>query len=141
MTSLTPEIATEVRDLTLQPLEDTSYDKLKEQLIKCTAALEQKRLQQLFNAEELGDRIPSQLLCRMQQLLGDKARDTDSAFLHELFLQCLPSNVRMVLPSTPDTENFEDVAQLADKIMEVTIQSPSISAISEKHHLLVPPPS
>ena len=66
----------------------------------------------------------------MQQLLGDEACDTGTAFLHALFLQRLPSNVQMVLVSTPDTGNLEDVAQLADKIMEVAIPSRSISAIS-----------
>jgi len=48
----------EVRDLILQPPDATPYNKLKEQLIKHTAASEQCRLQQLFNAEELGDRKP-----------------------------------------------------------------------------------
>ena len=36
----------------------------------------------------------------------------------------------MVLASTPNTGNLEDVAQLADKIMEVAIPSPSIFTIS-----------
>ena len=121
--SLAPEFATEVRDLVLQPPEATPYDKLKEQLIKRTAASEQRRLQQLFNAEELGDRKPTQLLRRMQQLLGEKATNTDAAFMRELFLQRLPSNVRMVLASTPDTGNLEDLAQLADKVVEVAVPS------------------
>ncbi len=64
--SLSPEFATEVRDLIL-----------KTQLIKRTAASEQRKLQQLFNAEELGDRKPTQLLRRMQQLLGDKVGPAD----------------------------------------------------------------
>ena len=135
VSSLAPEIAIEVRDLILQPPENNPYDKLKEQLVKRTAASEQKRLQQLFNAEELGDRKPSQLLRRMQQLLGDKARNTDSAFLRELFLQRLPPNVRMVLASTPDTGNLEDVAQLADKVMEVATPFPSVAAISTTSEL------
>ena len=117
--SLSPDIATEVRDLILAPPTDNPYDKLKDQLIKRTSASEQKRLQQLLNAEELGDRKPSQVLCRMQQLLGDKASSIDQSFLRELFLQRLPANIRMVLASTPDTTGLEDLAQLADKVMEV----------------------
>lgn len=57
------------------------YDTLKKQLVKRTATSEQCCLQQLFNSEELGDRKPSQLLRRMQQLLGDKVASTDSPFL------------------------------------------------------------
>ena len=63
----------------------------------------------------------------MQQLLGDKANNTDGTFLRELFLQRLPSNVRMVLASTPDAGNLDDLAQLADKIVEVA--TPSISSV------------
>ena len=130
--SLAPEFAMEVRDLILQPPETNPYDRLKEQLIKRTAASEQRRLQQLFNSEELGDRKPTQLLRRMQQLLGDKATNTDAAFMRELFLQRLPSNVRMVLASTSDTGNI-DLAQLADKVMEVAV--PSVASITTSTEL------
>ena len=60
----------------------------------------------------------------MQQLLGDKVGMTDGSFLRELFLQCLPANVHMVLTSTGDKE----LAQVADKIVEVAV--PSVSAVS-----------
>ena len=107
---LSPKIVTKVRDLILAPPKENPYDTLKAQLIKRTAASEQQCLQQLFNAEELGDHKPTQLLRGMQQLLSDKAGSTDSSFVHELFLQCLPANVRMVVASTPDTTSLEDLA-------------------------------
>ena len=65
ISSLSPEFATEVRDLLLRPPEDTPYDTLKTELVKRTAASEQRKLQQLISGEELGDRKPTQLLRRM----------------------------------------------------------------------------
>ena len=126
--SLSPEVATEIRDLILKPPEATPYTVLKEQLIRRTAASEQRRLQQLFNSVELGDRKPTQLLRRMQQLLGDRASVTDSTFLRELFLQRLPPNVRMVLASTKTYTTLEELAELADKFIEVA--TPTVAATS-----------
>ena len=57
--SLSPEFAVEVRDLILNIPSSAPYDVLKDQLICRTAASEQRRLQQLFNSEDLGDRKPS----------------------------------------------------------------------------------
>lgn len=125
--SLQPEFATEVRDLILSPPADNPYAALKKALVDRTAASEQRRLQQLLTEEELGDRKPSQLLRRMFQLLGDKAAGTEKSFIRELFLQRLPVHVRMVLASTPATVTTEELASLADKIVEVA--APSVSAI------------
>ena len=123
MASLSPEIATEVRDLILKPPVETPYTVLKAQLIKRTAASEQRKLQQLLNDVDLGDRKPTQLLRRMQQLLGDRTDATEMAFLRQLFLQRLPSNIRMVLASTHDDVNLDTLAELADKIVEVAAPS------------------
>lgn len=115
--SLQPEIATEVRDLILNPPKKNPYTTLKEELIKRTSASEQKRLNRLLIGEELGDRKPSQLLRRMQQLLGDKK--LEGSILKQLFLQRLPMNVQLILSSTSDTASMEELARLADKIVEV----------------------
>ena len=123
--SLSPDIAAEVRDMILSPPVDNPYEALKQQLIKRTADSEQRRLQQLFHAEELGDRKPTQLLRRMQQLLGNRA-GVDGSFLKELFLQRLPTNVRMVLASSSAT-SLEELAELADKVAEVA--APAIAAV------------
>ena len=74
-----PNFAAEICDLILTPPAETLYDVLKEMLIKRTEAFNQRHLQQLFNAEELDDWKPTQLLHRLQQLAGDTPR-ADGAF-------------------------------------------------------------
>ena len=69
-----------------------------------------------------------QLLRRMQQLLSDATGpNPDNKFLRKLFLQRLPSQVRMVLASSGEM-SLEAMAQLADKLAEVV--TPSISTIN-----------
>jgi hypothetical protein len=120
VSSLSPEIVTEVRDILLKPPTEHPYDTLKAELIKHTAESEQRKLQQLIGGEELGDRKPTQLLCRMQQLLGNKLNTADAnSFLRELFLQRLPANVRMVLASADPATEVGKLAEMADKVMEV----------------------
>ena len=66
------EYATEVRNLLINPPEENPYEKLKEKLISRIADSECQKIRQLLTPEELGDRKPTQLLCKMQQLLGEK---------------------------------------------------------------------
>ena len=79
--ALAPGLVTEVRDFLLAPPDNA----LKAQLIQRIAASDQRRLQQLFTAEELGYKKPSQLLHWMQQLLADAAGpNLDNMFLRKL---------------------------------------------------------
>ena len=129
--SLSPEIAFEIRDLLIRPPTDNPYNTLKAELVKRTAASKQKKLQQLISGEELGDRKPTQLLRRMQQLLGDHLGATaeNNAFLKELFLQRLPANVRIVLASADDATDLKKLADMADKIVEVA--TPTVAAVTD----------
>lgn len=125
--SLSPEFAQEVQDLILKPPTANAYDTLKATLVQqsnvaSSSSSAQKNLH--------GDRKPTQLLRRIQKLLGDKIAATDSSFLRELFLLRLSQNVRMVLASS-DTTDLNKLAVLADKIAEVAAPSmPSNSSVN-----------
>ncbi|XP_077508762.1 uncharacterized protein LOC144120233 [Amblyomma americanum] len=127
--SIPPEIATEVRDILINPPASAPFDTLAAELIKRTAVSEHRRLQQLISSEELGDRKPTQLLRRLQQLLGDKATTFDQAFLREFFLQPLPSSVRLVLVPAQGL-SLEKLAELADSVMDVPCSTLSPDAVS-----------
>ena len=124
--ALQPEVAQEVRDILISPPADKPYSVLRDQLIQRTSASEQRRVQLLLTEEELGDRRPSQLLRRMTQLAG--AQQLDSGILRQLFLQRLPANVRLILASASTKTSLEDLAELADRIIEVNV--PMISPVS-----------
>jgi len=114
-----------LRDL-LTPPEEQLYETLKAQLTKRTSASEQHRLQELLTTKELGDRTPSQMLQRIQQLLGDMAPRVDATLIRELFLQCLPSRVRMALTPSTGALDLDQLAQLANRILEAS--PPTIAA-------------
>ena len=125
MASLSPDTATEVRDLIISPPTTDPYTALKQELIKRTAGSNQQKLQKLLNDLELGDRQPSQLIRRMRQLWCGNAGD--DTILRELFLQRLPSNVRMVLAPSGTSVTLDNLAEMADRILEVS--SPAIAAM------------
>ena len=138
VSALTPDIAQEVRDILLSPPTENPYKMLKDELIKRTSATEQKRLQQLLNEEVLGDRKPTQLLRHMRKLLGDRV--LEESILRQLFLQRLPANVQMVLASTGDSVKLEQLAELADKMMDVSFhQPPTVATVSAAPKAQPPP--
>lgn len=122
--SMQPEVVTEIRDLVLNPPAEEPYERLKDALIARVTASEEKRLHQLLHEEQLGDRKPSQLLRRLQQLLGNQRMDVK--MMRQLFTQRLPQHIRVVLAASDDIP-LDALAQLADKMLEV---SPNVAAAS-----------
>ena len=139
VSSLQPEYASAVRELLVTPPTTNPYQVLKTELMKRTTASEQKRLHQLLTAEELGDRTPTQLLRRMEQLLGGK--QLEISIFRQLFLQRLPHQVQTVLASSRDTMTVQQLAELADKIIEVSPPSRPCFSTSSMTASIVSPPS
>ena len=125
--ALSNEFATEVRDILMGPRKHHPYDNLKGELIRRLQSSEQKRLRQLLTEEELADRKPSQLLRRMQQLVG--TNKLDEALLKELFMGRLPAGVKLVLAAAPQDMSLDAQASMADRVIEAT--STSVHAVSE----------
>ncbi|XP_028412501.1 uncharacterized protein LOC114535338 [Dendronephthya gigantea] len=122
--ALSPEAATEVRDLILTPPDANPYDVLKAALTERVSLSKRRKLHQVLHAEELGDRKPSQLLCQLQQLSGI----TDSDLLRELFLQRLPSNVQVGLLSHPG-KPLAELAVIADGMIQLVESHQSIAQV------------
>lgn len=118
VSSLSPEFTTEVHDLLISPPQDAPYDALKTQLIKCTAAIDQ---QKLLSTKESGDHRPTQLFHRMQQLVGNTPGLEDGALHCKLFLQRAPATAHMVLASANSSTPLTELAQMANKIVEVAV--------------------
>ncbi|XP_075744292.1 uncharacterized protein LOC142803066 [Rhipicephalus microplus] len=104
--ALPPAVIAIVRDILHSPPPDNRYDTLKDELIHRTTESEQRRLQQLLTSEELGDRTLMELLRRMRHLIDDHCAALDAFILHELLLQRLPHQVRMIW-SVSSTETLD----------------------------------
>ncbi|XP_072168471.1 uncharacterized protein [Diadema setosum] len=117
--TLTPDVAMEVRDIIINTPKNTPYTVLKRQLTERMSESEQRRVQKLLTEEELGDRKPSQLLRRMNQLVGEQ--QLEKGIMRQLFLQRLPNSVRLILASTKETLPLTELAELADRILDAHI--------------------
>ena len=122
------------QDIAMPPA-DQPFSTLKEKLLLRTTVSEQRRLHTLLTTVELGDRTPSQLLREMQRLLGESAQQIDQALIRELFLQRLPSSIRMILASRGPAISLDAQATLADKMMEVSPAFHQVHAVEQGQRL------
>lgn len=118
------DVISEVRDIIVSSSSDNDpYKSLKEAIIQRTASSERDRLQLLMSKEELEHRKPTQMLRRMQQLLGAQFESFDKSLLKELFLQKLPSSVQRVLASMPPATAIDQLAETADRVSDIETAS------------------
>ena len=124
--ALSPEAALDVSDILTRPPTANKYTKLKAVLVDRSSASTHQRLHQLIATEELGDRKPSQLLRAMRRLLGPD--HMDDSLLRELFLQRLPTHTQMVLAASTADVPLDDLADMADRVMDVAPTVPRLVA-------------
>ncbi|BHF63007.1 hypothetical protein SprV_0200599600 [Sparganum proliferum] len=127
------DIATDLRDIIDCPPTEAPYTALKEALISRISLSTQKRLQRLISEEDLGDRKPTQLLRRLEQLAD--GQKLDATMFKQLFLQRLPPSVQAILAPNIPSSTVQMLAETANRILEyyqppVTVNVASRSTIA-----------
>jgi hypothetical protein len=115
ISQLDNKYAVEVMDVITNPPPTGRYDQIKAELIRRLSLSEEQHFRQLLMHEEMGDRWPTQFLCHLQTLAGPSV---PSHFLRTLWTNRLPPNIQAII-ATQAQVALDDVAQLADKIVEV----------------------
>lgn len=120
----------QITDLLFNPPESNQYDAIKQRLISAYEESDSRQFQKLISDMELGDQKPTQLLRRMRNLARDKVPDST---LRLMWTNHLPPHIRSVLAvseSFNTKTTLEELALLADKMVEQTT-SPEVSAIHQ----------
>ena len=121
--SITPEVAANVRRFIVNRPDHEPYSKLKSVLLERYALSPAKQLQAL-TSETLGDRTPSQLLDRLEQLglasMGDGMQQ-------QLFISKLPEAVRVSLVGLD--MGMIDLARRADRVLEQVDRPVAVFAV------------
>lgn len=115
-----------ISDLVATPAPNNQYNIVKERIISTFAVSAEAKLRQLLKGQVTLDGKPSQILARMRNLSGSTCNDS---VLRSIFLESLPEQCRAVVAASK-SESLQDLAQLADTIMDAYGQSPQYSAIS-----------
>ena len=124
--SITPEVAANVRRFIVNRPVQEPYSKLKSVLLERYALSPAKQLQSL-TSETLGDRTPSQLLDRLEQLGLDSMGE---AMQQQLFISKLPEAVRVTLVGLD--MGMIDLARRADRVLEQVDRSTTVFAVGRE---------
>jgi hypothetical protein len=109
--------AAEVEDVITDPPPTGRYDRIKQELNRRLSLSEEQHVHQLLMHEEMGDRRPTHFLQHLRTLAG---LSVPTDFLRTLWTNRLPPNIQAII-ATQAQVSLDDVAQLADKIAEVTL--------------------
>jgi hypothetical protein len=131
-----------ISDLIYSPPQENYYTVIKDRLISVYEESNSAQTKKLLSQVELGEQKPSQLLRRMKTLNKEKFPETT---IQMMWLDHLPAHVRSVLTVSEAFKiktTLEDLALLADKMMEhtPTTSSHQIAAVASASVLPQPSP-
>ncbi|CAE1266887.1 unnamed protein product [Acanthosepion pharaonis] len=110
---LPADVASEVADILNDLPSDKPYEVLKQAILQRTGCSEERKFRELLTNVTLGSSKPSQLLRRMQTLLG--ANSMSEAVLKQMWLD---KDTVQILPALTDNMDIQKLAAIADKISD-----------------------
>lgn len=132
VSKLDEHFAHEVQDILTNTPVHNPYTTLKNELIKRLSLSQGQRIKQILMEEELGDRKPSQFLRHLRSLAGTGPVKDD--LLRTIWAQRLPTYVQAILQTQPETISLDNLASIADKVIEVhPISANDVNAISPSY--------
>ncbi|XP_063828955.1 uncharacterized protein LOC135078288 [Ostrinia nubilalis] len=126
LSHLDRQFAVEVEDIITSPPSSGKYEKIKSELIKRLSTSSERKVKQLLQSEELGDRKPSQFLRHLQHLAGPNIPED---FLRTIWTSRLPNNLQTVIASQMSL-SLNELADLADRVHDIAPSSPQVAATS-----------
>ena len=116
--ALPGEVASDVRDVLLQPFHTNKYENLKGILIERRGLTTPERVNKIISGEKIGSDIPSRFLQRLQKTAGfDKKAVVGRAVIRQAFIRQMPASIRAHLATQPDSALLESLAMLADRAL------------------------
>ena len=116
--ALSGEIASDVRDVLLQPFRSNKYDSLKAILIERRGLTTPERVNKVISGEKIGNDIPSRFLRRLQKTAGFGTKAVvGKAVIRQAFIRQMPASIRAHLATQPDSATLESLAVLADRAL------------------------
>ena len=116
--ALSGEVASDVRDVPLQPFRSNKYESLKAILIERRGLTTPERVNKVISGEKIGNDIPSRFLRRLQKTAGFGTKAVvGKAVIRQAFIRQMPASIRAHLATQPDSATLESLAVLADRAL------------------------
>ena len=121
--ALSGEIASDVRDVLLQPFRSNKYDSLKAILIERRGLTTPERVNKVISGEKIGNDIPSRFMRRLQKAAGFATKAVvGKAVIRQAFIRQMPASIRAHLVIQPDSAVLADRALAAEEDVEASIK-------------------
>ena len=116
--ALSGEVASDVRDVLLQPSRTNKYESLKGILIERRGLTTPERVNKVISREKIGTDIPSRFLRRLQKTAGFGTKAVvGRAVIRQAVIRQMPASIRAHLATQPDSASLESLAMLADRAL------------------------